>query len=229
MKDRPTTPKLIVLTGIALSVAGALTRLSSYANQEMRNRNYPSWEDCRCDFKAKRTIFLVCYSRHRQQGETIISQEWCIPLHDPPTWLRRVLHHSAQLGAIFNPTNQYVERILIHPQQAQQFALQPHATTNEENMIPESQEGPYIIWRREVLHIPRHLLDVYTRRLYPVQISWERQREEQALPALWDATSNMPLPSEGTLLDTPTGTRIDYIGWTPSQISYCTARNVLSN
>src|SRR6266571_2968745 len=44
-------------------------------------------------------------------------------------------------------------------------------------------------------------------------------------PAVWDPQSNLPLPTEGELLDTPIGTRIDYIGWTPSQISYCTVRH----
>ncbi len=62
------------------------------------------------------------------------------------------------------------------------------------------------------------------RRLYPTHIPQERMATAQPLPALWDPQSNLPLPTEGELLETPLGTRIDCIGWTPSQISYCTVR-----
>jgi hypothetical protein len=223
VKNRVAVQKLLILSGVALSAASAFVVLNQYVSREMKNRGYPAWNQCRCSFKARRTIFLIYHSRHKQQGETFISQEWSIPLHNPPVWLRRALHHCAQVIAVLNPTHHYVERVLLVPQKAQQFALEPHPiTSEEESSIMEQQMGASIIWRDEVLHVPRHFFDVYTRRLYPVYIPWERQA--QALPALWDASSNMPLPLEGTLLDAPTGMRFDYIGWTPLQIAYCTAR-----
>lgn len=223
LKHRSAARKLFVLTGVAFSAASAFTILNQYVSREMKKRGYPTWQQCRCDFKVQRTIFLIYRSHHRQQGETFISQEWSIPLYDPPAWLRCALHHCAQIIAILNPTRRYVERVLLAPQKAQQITLEPRPiTSDEEGTVIEQQAGAYIIWRREVLHVPHHFFDVYTRRLYPAYISYEQQA--QALPVLWDTTGNMPLPLEGTLLDAPTGTRFDYIGWTPSQIAYCTAR-----
>ncbi|HEY7418294.1 MAG TPA: hypothetical protein VH593_24145 [Ktedonobacteraceae bacterium] len=223
LRDRLAARKLITLTGVALSAAGAFTILNQYVSHEMKNRGYPAWKQCRCDFKAQHTVLLIYRSRHKQQGETFISQEWSIPLYNLPVWLRRTLHHCAQVIAIFNPTRRYVERALLVPQEAQQFALKPRPITDdEEGTVMEQQTGAYIIWRREVLHVPHHFFDVYIRRLYPAYISDEQQA--QALPVLWDVASDMPLPLEGTLLDTPLGTKFDYIGWTPSQTSYCTAR-----
>ncbi|GCE17736.1 hypothetical protein [Dictyobacter kobayashii] len=52
-----------------------------------------------------------------------------------------------------------------------------------------------MIWRREVLHFPRYLFDACLRRLYPVNVSSERLTREEGLPALWDPTSNLPLPT----------------------------------
>ncbi|GAC1479328.1 MAG: hypothetical protein NVS2B12_34100 [Ktedonobacteraceae bacterium] len=96
------------------------------------------------------------------------------------------------------------------------------ATSSEEE--DTSPANTHIVWKREILYAPRYFFDKCIRRLYPTQISQERIATAQPLPALWDPQSNLPLPTEGELLDTPIGTRIDCIGWTPSQISYCTVR-----
>ncbi len=226
MRDRSRTRQLVILSGIALSSVGMLSTLNHYIRREMKKRDYPSWDMCRCNFKLQKTIFLVYHSRHKQRGETVVSQEWGIPLNDPPYWLRRFLHTGAQLGAILNPYGRYVERVLLNPQQAQHFAVQLLATSeNEEISRVGKPDSFYVIWRREVLHVPRHAFDAYTRRLYPVQVSQQRSTQAEPLPALWDAMHGLPLPGGGTLLDMPTGTRIDYIGWTPSQISCCTVRH----
>jgi hypothetical protein len=206
-----------------------LSILSRYIRHEMQKRGYPSWEVCHCNFKTQRTIFLVCHSRHEQRGETIVSQEWGLPLNDPPEWARYLLHIGAQVGAILNPYGRYVERVMISPQEAQHFAVLLRSAlsneTNEEVAQIGSPDTGYLIWRREVLHVPRYAFDAYIRRLYPVQITQERSMQMQPLPALWDVTSKLPLPGGEPLLEIPSGTRIDYIGWTPSQISYCTMRN----
>jgi hypothetical protein len=221
-----------MLTSVVFGVVSTLSILSRYVRHEIQKRGYPSWDICHCNFKTRRTVFLVCHSRHEQRGETIVSQEWGIPLNDPPEWLRYCLHVGAQIGAVLNPSGRYVERVAITPQEAQYFSvLLRSALTNEANETNEdaaqaaSPDTSYLIWRREVLHVPRYAFDPYTCRLYPVQVSQEKSAQIQPLPALWDITSKLPLPGGEPLLDTPIGTRIDYIGWTPSQISYCTIRH----
>lgn len=212
----------IILVATALSAtAGIATALGSYVRHEMKRRGYPSWQECRCDFKAKRAVFQVWYSRHERQGETIVAHEWGAYLPDLSPWLRRFLHYGSQVCATLNPRGRYVERVALSPQEALQFALLLHAVSSVEE-LPEG--SGQIVWRREVLHVPRHLFDAYILRLYPVHVSAERREQMQSLPALWDPHSDLPLPSQGLLLELPVGTRIDYIGWTPSQISYCTAR-----
>lgn len=230
MKDilwESNTRNKVLLTSAALSItAGALATLGRYVQQEYLRRKYPDWEDCQCAFKSQQAIFQVWHSRHEQRGETIVAQEWGLYLSNPPAWLRRFLHHSAQVIAILNPTGGYVERITLNPQEAYQFAVLLKSTGTDEGAEDEETvvEGGHIIWRREILHAPRALFDSCTRRLYPIHIGQDRQMQIEALPALWDPESNLPLPSEGPLLDTPIGTRVDCIGWTPTQISYCTAR-----
>lgn len=219
------TSTLLISAAAALGAAGVLAKVNRYVRTEMQRRGYPSWDACRCNFKSQNVIFLVCHSRHQQRGETVVSQEWGFPVINPPSWLRRILHYSAQVSAILNPANRYVERALITPQEAQQFAhIVQSASTNEEINEASTQQEAFVIWRREVLHVPTRALDDYTRRLYPVHVAPRDSETLPSLPVLWDPSSQLPLPSEGVLLETPTGTRIDYIGWTPSQISYCTTR-----
>jgi hypothetical protein len=238
MRDRSRTRNLVMLTSVVFGTMSILSILNRHIRQEMQKRGYPSWDICHCNFKTQRTVFLVCHSQHEQRGETIVSQEWGIPLNDPPEWLRYLLHVGAQVGAILNPSGHYVERVTITPQEAQHFAvLLRSVLTNEGKEAKETNEtseevsqtgspdASYLIWRREVLHVPRYAFDPYTCRLYPVQVSQERSTQVQPLPALWDVTSKLPLPGGEPLLETPIGTRIDYIGWTPSQISYCTMRS----
>lgn len=222
MKNTKTFRNSLVLSTLALgTTAGIVTTLNRYVQHEIRRRGYPAWEECHCDFKAQPMIFQVWYSRHEQRGETIVAQEWGTLLLNPPQWLRRLLHHSSQAIATLNPQGRYVERVTLSPQAAHQLALLLRSLDQNEDI---SFADAHIIWRREVLRVPRHIFDMWTRRLYPAHVSAERIDTVQPLPALWDPHSDLPLPSEGPLLETPVGTRIDYIGWTPSQISYCTAR-----
>lgn len=226
MKVSTNKQQLFIIAGALIgTVAGAASLLVRYVQQEVEHRGYPSWHECRCDFKTQETIFQVWHSHHEQRGETIIAQEWGTYLVKPPTWLRSSLHYTTQALAVLNPFGRYIERVTLSPQQSYQFAAILHASaTNEELPEPAIKDDLYIIWRREILHFPRYLFDAYLRRLYPVNISAERLAREEGLPALWDPTSNLPLPNEGSLLETPVGTRIDCIGWAPAQISYCTAR-----
>jgi hypothetical protein len=226
VKDTAITRSLIVFSSVACAAsAGALVTLIRYVRHEIRRRNYPSWEECQCDFKTQKTIFQVWHSRHEQRGETIVSEEWGIYLVKPGRWLRRFLHHSSQVIATLNPRNRYVERVTLSPQEAYLFAAILHARASNED-VDENFVGlqSYIVWRREVLHFPRHFFDACVRRIYPAHVSPERLAHAEHLPVLWDPTSSLPLPTESNLLDTPIGTRIDYIGWSPSQIAYCTAR-----
>ena len=219
---------LLIVSGALIgTVAGAASLLGRYVQREIQRRGYPTWRECQCDFKTQDTIFQVWHSRHEQRGETIIAQEWGTYLVHPPTWLRALLHHSTQVLAVLNPFGHYIERVTLSPQQSYQFAAILHASaTNEDLPEPTFKDDLYVIWRREVLHFPRYLFDAYLRRLYPVNVSSERLTQEESLPALWDPTSNLPLPNEGPLLETPVGTRIDCIGWAPAQISYCTMRSL---
>lgn len=224
MKESTRTRSMIVFSGVALgTTAGVIVTLVRYVRQEVQRRGYPSWEECRCDFKAQSTIFQVWHARNEQRGETIVSQEWGIYLVRPTQWLRRFLHHSAQTIATLNPYNRYVERITLSPQEAYLLAAMLHASVSNEDPDEEFTSS-YIVWRREVLHFPRYFFDACVRRIYPAHVSPERFAQAEALPALWDPRSSLPLPTEGQLLDTPVGTRIDCIGWSPAQISYCTAR-----
>lgn len=208
--------------GIAAgAVAGTIATLGAYARREIRRRGYPSWDACHCDFKSEANIFQVWHSHHEQRGETIVAQEWGLRFSNPPQWLRHFLHHSSQVIAALNPLGGYVERVTLSPQESRQLAILLRASSADED---NSNTSGQLVWRREILHAPHRIFDRYTRRLYPVQLPQERSAAAQALPALWDPQTNLPLPIEGTLLTTPIGTRIDCIGWTPSQISYCTAR-----
>jgi hypothetical protein len=218
---------LLLIGGFTIGfTTGTLVTLKHYVQQEIYRRGYPSWEECRCDFKTQPIIFQVWHSRNRQQGETIVSQEWGMYLVQPPRWLRHLLHSSAQTLAIMNPRKHQLERVTLSPQESYQFASLLHArTTNEDLPEPPPEEHSYIAWRRENLHFPRYLFDVNIQRLYPAHIAPERLHHAEDLPVLWDQQSNLPLPTEGgALIKTPIGTHIDYIGWSPTQISYCTAR-----
>lgn len=218
---RESKHNIFFLTALAAGAVGAIVALGSYARGEVARRGYPSWDECHCNFKSNKTIFLVWYSRNQPRGETIVLQEWGVPLTNAPLWLRRLLHHGTQTLAIFSPLNRYVERVVLSPQEARQFAHMLYSSNGEDE---DEQENTHIIWRREILHVPHHLFDAYIRRLYPIHVTQERSQQGQSLPILWDPKASLPLPSEGALLETPAGTRIDTIGWSPTQISYCTAR-----
>ncbi|QBD79025.1 hypothetical protein EPA93_24790 [Ktedonosporobacter rubrisoli] len=226
MRETITARNTLVFTGAALAAtAGALLTLGGYVRREIERRGYPSWEDCRCSFKSNQTIFQVWYSRQEQRGETIVSQEWGSYLSNPPQWVRRFLHHGSQVLATLNPRGRYVERIALSPQEAHRFVTLLHtASAGEAHTEEFTDDSGHMVWRREILHVSHHPLDAYVRRLYPSHVAQERSAQAQTLPAVWDPHRNLPLPIEGSLLETPTGTRIDYIGWTPAQISYCTAR-----
>ncbi|HLZ60637.1 MAG TPA: hypothetical protein VKR06_27135 [Ktedonosporobacter sp.] len=228
MKTTFTTRNLIILTALGATTA-TLTALGRYVRSEIISRGYPSWRQCQCASKTSQTVFPVLYSRHKQRGETIFSQEWGITLKRPPLWLRRFLHHSAQVLATLNPGDRYVQRGILNPQEARQFAalLQPSSSVEEDFTEPSLREHTRIAWQREVLHPPQRLFDVHIRRLYPMRASHSHDRSSQAqpLPVLWDWRSNLPLPGDRALLETPEGTRIDYIAWSPSQISFCTIRD----
>ncbi len=217
----------VFATGLALgAVAGAAASLGSYVRREIKRRGYPTWEDCQCDFKTKQTVFQVWHSHHEQRGETVVAQEWGSYVSNPAPWLRRLLHYSAQVLATLNPRGRYVERVTLSPQKAPRFVALLHSSPSNEELPGEAtpEEESHIVWRREILHVPRHTFDPYLYRLYPAPIPAERVDDLHALPTLWDPHSNLPLPTEGALLATPLGTRIDYVGWAASQISYCTAR-----
>lgn len=207
------------------ALAGTTTALILYVRQESTRRGYPTWDECECDFKLQQTIFQVWHSRLSQRGETIVAQEWGLYLLHLPHWLRRLLHHSAQTIAILNPRRRYIERVTLTPQQSYQFAAILHtSTTNEDLPEPLYEDEAFVTWRREILHFPTYLFDACISRLYPVNVAPEQLHTLEGLPALWDTSSNLPLPTAGTLLKTPEGTRVDCIGWSPTQITYCTAR-----
>lgn len=221
MKETPTTRGTILLGVVALgATASVLTSLGKFVNREIRRRGYPSWEACQCEFKQSDAIFQVWHSRHQRRGETIVAHEWGSYLTHPAPWLRRFLHYSSQVFATLNLGSRYLERVTLSPQEAYQFARLLHSSASDEELASNAQ----IVWKREILHYPGYPFGICTRRLYPAHVSEERSAEAQPIPALWDPRRDLPLPTEGTLLDTPIGTRVDYIGWTPSQISYCTAR-----
>ncbi len=224
--------RVLTLTWTSFAIgatAGAVTTLSRYVRREIRHRRYPAWEDCHCAFKSQDSIFQVLYSRHEQRGETVFAEEWGLTLSHPPQWLRRLLHHGSQVCATLNPGDNYVERVSLSPQEASKLASLLFAATKSPPDSSGSEDaaretGPHIVWRREVLYSPRHFFDKCMRHLYPAHIPEERVATAEPLAALWDPRSNLPLPNEGELLEIPDGTRIDCIGWTPTQISYCTAR-----
>jgi hypothetical protein len=225
MKDTTTRRGALLVTAVAAAAtASALTTLGKFVRREIRRRGYPSWEDCRCDFKHNETIFQVWYSRHERRGETIMAHEWGAYLTHPAPWLRRFLHYSSQVLATLNPRNRYLERVTLSPQEAYQFARLLRSSSSDDTDKKLDLPSAQIVWRREILHLPGYPFGLCIRRLYPAHISRERTAEAQPIPVLWDPRRDLPLPTEGPLLETPVGTRIDYIGWTPSQISYCTAR-----
>jgi len=216
-----------MVTGLAVGGIAALAALGGYVQREIQRRGYPSWEVCRCDFKHKQNIYQVWFSRHERRGETVVAEERGIYLVNPAQWLRHLLHSSAQVLAVLNPRSRYLERVMLSPQEARHFAVLLRTGNGEDLDTTPEQETNHIVWRREILHVPRYLFDTYIRRLYPTPVSQEqieRNPYDPALPALWDPHTDLPLPTEGALLHTPNGTRVDYIGWTASQISYCTAR-----
>ncbi|BCL83023.1 hypothetical protein ccbrp13_54880 [Ktedonobacteria bacterium brp13] len=226
MNESIKIPSTLILGGAVLgALTGTTAALVSYVRRETIRRGYPAWEECNCDFKTQQTIFQVWHSRLSQRGETIVTQEWGLYLVHLPRWLRRTLHHAAQTIAVLNLRNRYVERVTLTPQQSYQFAAILHAsTTNEDLPEPIYADDTFVTWRREILHYPTYLFDACLSRLYPVNVAPEQVHTLEGLPALWDTASNLPLPTEGTLLNTPEGTRIDRIGWSPTQITYCTAR-----
>ncbi len=227
MKEAASMRSRFIYAGVAVGATAGLVALGGYVSREVQRRGYPSWESCRCDFKRKQNVYQVWFSRHERRGETVVTEERGAYLVNPALWLRRFLHYSAQVLAVLNPGGHYVERVVLSPQEARQFARLMTTGNVEDEQEESQQESGQIVWRREILHVPRYLFDAYIRRLYPAHVSQERMEldpHDPSLPVLWDPRTDLPLPSEGMLLQTPNGTRIDYIGWTPSQISYCTAR-----
>jgi len=223
-KESTTQRRIFISVWAAIAagaVAGTIATLGAHARREIRRRGYPSWDACHCDFKSEASIFQVWHSHHKQRGETIVAQEWGLRFSNPPQWLRRFLHHSSQVLAALNPLGGYVERVTLSPQESRQLATLLRASSPDEE---HSNTSGQLVWRREILHAPQRVFDRYSRCLYPVQLPQERIAAAQPLPTIWDPQTNLPLPIEGALLTTPIGTRIDCIGWTPSQISYCTAR-----
>src|SRR5947209_7680971 len=105
------------------TTAGAVLTLGSYVRREILRRGYPSWERCHCDFKARESFFQVWHSQHEQRGETIFAEEWGTHLSNPPQWLRRFFHHSSQVLAALNPGGNYVERVVLSPQEALQLEI----------------------------------------------------------------------------------------------------------
>lgn len=228
MKEISGARGIFVLGSLAAvsAAAGGVAALARHVQREIERRGYPSWEDCNCELKREKAIFQVLHSHHDQRGETIVLHEWGIYLYKPPLWLRRFLHHAAQVIAALNPKGNYVKRVTLLPQEAPQFAalLRASFSNSEELSQDYEQSSSYVVWRREVLHFPHYLFDACVRRLYPAHVSPERLTQTEPLAALWDPRSNLPLPTEGAVLATPPDTRIDCIGWTPTQVSYCTAR-----
>jgi hypothetical protein len=220
MKEFGNTRGSVLLTAIALGATATVLTLGQFVRSEIRRRGYPSWDECHCEFKQSDTIFQVWYSHHQRQGETIVAHEWGVYLVHPAPWLRRILHHSSQILAALNSSGRYLQRITLSPQEAYQFAGLLRALSGDEQLPSNAQ----IVWRREVLHYANYPFGVCIRRLYPAHIAGERAAAAQSIPALWDPQRDLPLSTEGPLLDTPNSTRVDFIGWTPSQISYCTAR-----
>ncbi|GHO44985.1 hypothetical protein [Ktedonospora formicarum] len=215
----------LLFTGFALAATAMTTTLVRYVHHEIQRRGYPSWEECQCDFKRKQAFFQVWHSRHQRRGATIVTQEWGTHLINPAPWLRRAFHHGSQALAVLNLGNHYVERVTLNPQEARNFVRSLQSESEEpESSVAELTEQHQMVWRREILHVPTHLFDPYIYRLYPVPVRIKDERQAHELPVLWDTNSDMPLTVEGPLLETPRETRIDYIGWTSSQVAYCTAR-----
>ncbi len=225
MKGTAKRRSTIILGGATIGATVGTLAMLRYALHQIRRRGYPSWEACHCDFKTKQAVFQVWYGRHKQQGETIVLREWGFYLVHPPVWLRRSLHHSSQIIAAFKPHGRYLERVTLDPQESYQLASILHArTTNEDLPEQPPEERTYVIWRQEILQFPHSPFGICLRRLYPAHLSPDKLAQAAAVPALWDPERNLPLPVEGPLLDLPSGTHIDRIGWSPAQISYCTAR-----
>src|SRR5579859_5947299 len=126
MKAPIVTRNLLIVT--ALGATAMLTMLGRYLRSEIVSRGYPYWQQCQCDRRP--IVFLVLHSRHRQRGETIFSQEWGVTLINPPRWLRRFLHHSAQVLATLNPGDRYVQCGVLNPQEARQLAPSLLLTTS---------------------------------------------------------------------------------------------------
>src|SRR2546425_10676333 len=118
MKETASLRGQFIIAGMALGSVAMLAALGEHVRREVQRRGYPSWEACHCDFKHKQNIYQIWFSRHEQRGETVVVEERGIYLVNSTLWLRRFLHSSAQILAILNPRNRYVERVLLSPQEA---------------------------------------------------------------------------------------------------------------
>jgi hypothetical protein len=191
--------------GTSVVLAGAL---ALYTRRQMVRRGYPSWDACRCRFKLDEGFFQVWHSWSEQRGETLVEHEFGINITHPPQWLRRALHYSAQLCAICNPLQRYVERVDLPGVAA------PHAPAEP-------------AWQKEITGWPRGAIGTVTAEMRPIagaSAAASPSPSGATVRAFLDPRSRQYVLKNCCSLQAPAGTRVDFIGWTPAQISYCTAR-----
>lgn len=193
----------IALLSAMVALGGAL---ALYVRRQIVVRGYPSWDDCRCRFKLDEGFFQVWHSWSEQRGDTLVEHELGINITHPPRWLRQALHYGAQLCSVLNPLQRYVERVDL-----------PGGSATEP------------AWRKAVVEWPQGAVGVVTTELRPIANEVLRPFSAEGEPdpivrAFRDPRRQQYVLKNCCSLQTPTGTRVDFIGWTPAQISYCTAR-----
>jgi len=187
----------------ALSIA-----LGWYVRWQAANRGYPSWDECRCRFKLDDGFFQVWHSWSEQVGDTLVEHEFGINITHPPQWLRKALHYGAQVCSILNPLQRYVERVDLPG------TFASHATD-----VPA--------WHKEITGWPQGAIGVVTTRMRPAvsaSTAPSSSVPDTTVRAFLDPRSQRYVLKNCCSLQAPAGTRVDFIGWTPAQIAYCTAR-----
>jgi hypothetical protein len=180
--------------------------LALLVRREIAHRGYPSWDTCRCRFKLDESFFQVWHSWSEQQGDTLVEHEFGLNITRPPQWLRRSLHYGAQICAILNPWQRYVERVDISR------SVTGH-TLDE------------LAWHKEITHWPRRTIGIVTTEMRPRPLTAAAPATSSTvLRALRDPRSQQYVLKNCCSLQAPAGTRVDFIGWAPTQIAYCTAR-----